>query len=95
MKADTVTRGKKAGWAVLLPIMLCVSLVPSAAFAHASDRGHVLLLPTGHYIIGGAAAVALSFLVLVFAPQDRLDKLAHWRLPLGALPDQLRLVGSA
>lgn len=96
MKADRVTRRKKTGWAVLLlPVMLCVGLVPSVAFAHASDRGHVLLLPTGHYIVGGAATVALSFLVLVLVPQGRLDKLARWRLPLGALPDQLRLAGSA
>ena len=28
------------------------------ALAHASDRGHVLLLPTGHYLAGGALAVA-------------------------------------
>ena len=38
------------------------------AFAHASDRGHVLLLPTGHYIVGGAIAVAASFLALVLLP---------------------------
>ena len=35
------------------------------ACAHASDRGFVLLLPTGHYIVGGALAVAASFAVLL------------------------------
>ena len=35
------------------------------ASAHASDRGFVLLLPTGHYIAGGALAVAASFAVLL------------------------------
>lgn len=69
-------------------------LAPAQAFAHASDRGHVLLLPTGHYLLGGAAAVALSFLVLALAPPRPLDGLARWRLPLGALPAGLRLAGS-
>ena len=41
-----------------------LALLPAPAFAHASDRGHVLLLPTGYYIAGGALAVAVSFLVL-------------------------------
>ena len=33
-----------------------LALLPAPAFAHASDRGHVLLLPTGYYIAGGALA---------------------------------------
>lgn len=81
---------------IRLPALaLAAALVPAEALAHASDRGHVLLLPTGHYIAGGAAAVALSFLVLAFAPQPPLDRLARWRLPLGAPPPGLRLAGSA
>ena len=61
-----------------------------SAFAHASDRGHVLLLPTGHYIAGAAFAVAASFLVLAVLPPARLVDLWRRRLPLGTVPD-LRL----
>ncbi|RWF68827.1 MAG: hypothetical protein EOS26_26680, partial [Mesorhizobium sp.] len=47
-----------------------ILLAPTPAFAHASDRGHVLLLPTGYYVAGGALAVAASFLVLALLPSD-------------------------
>ncbi|WP_109575777.1 hypothetical protein [Aminobacter sp. AP02] len=57
------------------------------AFAHASDRGHVLLLPTGHYIAGAAFAVAASFLVLALLPPQHLVSLWRRRLPFGAIPD--------
>ena len=56
------------------------------ALAHASDRGYVLLLPTGHYIVGGAIAVAASFLALVLLPPGSLGRLASARLPLFRLP---------
>lgn len=52
------------------------------ALAHASDRGHVLLLPTGYYLTGGAIAVAASFLALAVLPSDLLDRLAAQRIPL-------------
>lgn len=52
--------------------MLPALVLPvSPALAHASDRGHVLLLPTGHYLAGGALAVAASFVVLVLLPPPR------------------------
>ena len=35
------------------------AFIPTQALAHASDRGHVLLLPTGYYVLGGALAVAV------------------------------------
>ena len=53
------------------------------AWGHASDRGHVLLLPTGHYLVGGAIAVGASFVLLAVVPAGFLDRLARWRLPLG------------
>ncbi|MEO4000961.1 hypothetical protein [Mesorhizobium sp. CAU 1732] len=65
------------------------------AFAHAGDRGHVLLLPTGHYIFGGAIAVALTFLVLALVPARPLDDLARLRLRIGSLPTWPRLAASA
>ncbi|MER8444383.1 hypothetical protein NKH52_14375 [Mesorhizobium sp. M1066] len=64
-----------------------LALLPTPAFAHASDRGHVLLLPTGYYLIGGAFAVAVSFLVLALLPADSLDRFWRRRLPLFALGD--------
>ena len=43
-----------------------VSFFPQLAFAHAGSRGHVLLLPTQLYIVGGAAVVALTFAAMIF-----------------------------
>lgn len=63
-------------------------LLPSApAFAHASDRGHVLLLPTGHYMAGAAFAVAASFLMLALVPPLRLVALWRKRMALCSVPD--------
>jgi hypothetical protein len=67
---------------------------PTPAFAHASDRGHVLLLPTGYYLIGGAFAVAISFLVLALLPADRLECFWRRRLPLFTLHDRARIAVS-
>jgi len=65
------------------------------AFAHAADRGHVMLLPTGYYLVGGAAAVALTFVVLLLVPADVLSSLYGRRLAIGSLPKWPRLAGSA
>jgi len=56
--------------------------IPTPAFAHASERGHVLLLPTGYYLIGGALAVAASFWALAFVRPATLEIYAacRWRL---------------
>ncbi|MBZ9677825.1 hypothetical protein [Mesorhizobium sp. ES1-1] len=72
-------------WSALL-----TSFLPTRAFAHASDRGHVLLLPTGYYLVGGAVAVAISFLVLAQLPTDWLDRFWRRRLPLFTLDDGAR-----
>lgn len=72
-----------------------LALTPGEAMAHAADRGHVLLLPTGHYLVGGAAAVILTFILLAFAPLPALDRLARQRVPLGSVPVWPRLLGSA
>ncbi|WP_419695500.1 hypothetical protein ACN2CC_02680 [Mesorhizobium muleiense] len=69
-------------------------LLPTPAFAHASDRGHVLLLPTGYYVAGGAFAVAASFLVLALLPSDFPARFWRWRLPLFAFGDGARAVVS-
>ena len=49
-------------WAVL-PCIAILGLVPSA-FAHTSESGYILLLPTEYYLLGGTLSVALSFLIL-------------------------------
>lgn len=51
----------------------------------------MLLLPTGHYLVGGALAVAASFLVLLFVSRETLERLAGARLELGGVPEALRL----
>jgi hypothetical protein len=56
------------------------------AAAHGTERGFVLLLPTGYYLFGGAAAVAASFLLLALAPPGAIERLARARLRLGAIP---------
>ena len=49
-------------WAVL-PCIAILGLTPSA-FAHTSESGYILLLPTEYYLLGGTLSVALSFLIL-------------------------------
>ena len=61
---------------------------PPLAFAHASDRGHVLLLPTGYYLVGGAVAVAASFLVLTVLRPKPLERISRrgWSSARSARP---------
>ncbi|WP_434724839.1 hypothetical protein [Mesorhizobium sp. RIZ17] len=70
--------------------LAALALLPTPAFAHASDRGHVLLLPTGYYLVGGALAVAVSFLVLALLPPATLDNFWRRRLPLSTFGDAPR-----
>ncbi|TRC95213.1 hypothetical protein FJV76_17745 [Mesorhizobium sp. WSM4303] len=79
---------------LLLVISAFTSVSPTPAFAHASDRGHVLLLPTGYYIAGGALAVAVSFLVLALLPPDALDRFWRRRLQLFTFSDAPRTIVS-
>ncbi|TPI10573.1 hypothetical protein FJW06_22430 [Mesorhizobium sp. B4-1-3] len=69
-----------------------LAALPTPASAHASDRGHVLLLPTGYYIAGGAFAVAVSFLVLALLPPAALDRFWRRRLPLFTFSDASRTI---
>ncbi len=52
------------------------SLCPADVLAHSAERGLILLLPTELYIIGGALAVLLSFIVLAVIPHDFFKRLA-------------------
>ncbi|WFP63418.1 hypothetical protein [Mesorhizobium sp. WSM4904] len=80
-------------WGLALAATI-LALHPTAALAHASDRGHVLLLPTGYYIAGGALAVAVSFLALALLPPAALDRFWRKRLSLFAFGDGLRAIVS-
>lgn len=71
--------------------MICVILAGDAAWAHTSERAFVLLLPTGYYLIGGALAVAASFLILALIPPVWVARIAAARLPLA----RVRLPGEA
>ncbi|MEQ8601750.1 MAG: hypothetical protein RIB45_00425 [Marivibrio sp.] len=44
------------------------AFAPAPAAAHVAERGMVMLLPTDYYLVGGALAVAASFLMLLLAP---------------------------
>ena len=68
-------------------------LISNNAWAHSSDRGHVLLLPTGYYAAGGAIAVALSFAVLVFIPA-RLAALGSRGIIIALTPRRGRVIAS-
>ncbi|MEO9335828.1 hypothetical protein ABFT80_00135 [Mesorhizobium sp. SB112] len=74
-----------------LTIFLGVLAWSGEALAHASERGHVLLLPTGHYLVGGALAVLASFLVLLLIPPAALDAIAAKRLKLFRVSDAPRI----
>jgi len=80
--------------AKLISLLLAASISPSAAFAHASERGHVLLLPTGYYLIGGALAVAASFWALAFVRPATLERYATARRALFAAQERGRFATS-
>src|SRR5690606_279868 len=55
--------------AVRLALAAALALAPGAALAHAPARMVILTLPTGYYLAGAAAAVALTALVAALAPR--------------------------
>ncbi|SCW56328.1 hypothetical protein SAMN02927900_02687 [Rhizobium mongolense subsp. loessense] len=56
------------------------------AFAHGSERGFVMLLPTGYYRTGGALAVAASFVTLAIVPAAWFKALTRVELTCARLP---------
>jgi hypothetical protein len=68
-------------------ISIAVSLLSfvassTPALAHTSERAFILLLPTGYYLLGGALAVAASFLILLALPAERVKRWCEARLTL-------------
>ncbi|MDI9350241.1 MAG: hypothetical protein QM537_09615 [Candidatus Symbiobacter sp.] len=57
-------------------------MFPAPAFAHMSEKGFVLLLPTQFAIMAGGAIILLSFLLLTLVPNLFFEKLFTARLEL-------------
>lgn len=49
-------------------------------FAHVGERAFLQLLPTGRYLLGGAAVVALTFALMAWLPARRLRRLGEAKL---------------
>lgn len=56
-----------------------MAFLPAEAFAHVSEQGFVLLLPTEAYSAAGVAVVALTVLLLFAVPADVIKSLFHAR----------------
>ena len=68
-------------------LILFFVLLAGEAFAHASGRGFVLLLPTETMQVAGTVAVALSFALIVFTPSKLLRNLfREWTIAEFSLP---------
>jgi hypothetical protein len=66
-------------------VLLALALAAGPAAAHTSERGFVMLLPTGLYILGGALAVGLSFVIMALVPSRAFTRLTRLRWPIAAL----------
>ncbi len=66
----------------------------SSAWAHATERAFVLLLPTRYYIVGGVLAVAASFVLLILVPSKIARRVADARTVLCTVPAISRTVTS-
>jgi hypothetical protein len=64
----------------------CSTTLPSAAAAHGMGSGFVLLLPAGLVTIGGALAVAASFLLVTVTPSGLFKRGLSSRVSLAKLP---------
>lgn len=72
---------------IAIPALIVALLSAGPAAAHGSERGFVLLLPTGYYLAGGALAVAASFLLLSLVPARWVERLIRARPRLGSVPE--------
>ncbi len=84
----------------ILSIVILLVSIPSTVWAHAGERGFVMLLPAHLFMIGGTAVVALTFLIALAVPSRwaigkavRSWELFKWRGNLALLvPSYLSLV---
>ena len=75
--------------------LLALTCGAAPAWAHAAERGFVLLLPTEYYIVGGTLAVAATFLILLIVPQSAVRRIASWRIEIGGIARVPEAVTSA
>ena len=83
----------------IISIVILLVSIPSTVWAHAGERGFVMLLPTHLFIIGGTAIVALTFVIALAVRSLRaIDKVVRsgelfkWRENLALLvPSYLSL----
>jgi hypothetical protein len=62
----------------ILSIVILLVSIPGAVWAHAGERGYVMLLPTHLFMIGGTAVVALTFVIaLAVRSQWVIDKVVR------------------
>lgn len=71
-----------------------ISLMAGPVFAHASDQGFVLLMPTGVYTAAGTAAVALTVVLMAALPDRALPALFRPVLLIGWRPGPVPLISS-
>lgn len=64
------------------------------AWAHASDRGMIMLLPTDRYLVGGALVVAVSFALLALSPDRLFRRAATARLAVFTIDGRWRVATS-
>lgn len=83
---------------MLFSVFAGVTTVGTAAWAHTSEGGFVLLLPTDMYIASGVLAVALTVAMLMFLPDAVVGNLFRpvrlWRAKLQGLPTVTSLLSS-
>lgn len=70
-------------WSCLLVVL---TAFPVIAYGHSAERGLVMLLPTGYYVVGGALAVICSFMLLSLVSTSWLRRFSDQQLPLFTLP---------
>ena len=83
----------------ILSIVILLISIPSTVWAHAGERGFVMLLPTHLFMIGGTAIVAVTFVIALALPSlwaidkvVRSSELFKWRGNLALLlPSYLSL----
>jgi hypothetical protein len=56
------------------------------AWAHATERGMVMLLPTHYYLFGGTLAVVVSFTILGLVPAPCIRRAFAWRSKAWIVP---------
>lgn len=75
--------GMRAGR--LLCLLALIGGSVSLVHAHTGGRAFILLLPTRLYIMGGAAVVAVSFILIALIPSKRFAKVETARKQLGVV----------